>query len=254
MSASQQIGRRPTDRSSNSWTSLKDKALKSIQRTSSLISSAVSRTEKFDYCDKRLIINEYEADILRRIFQYYDEGKSSLYISDVLNSEEIPSPYKIRIEEAVARRKAKGLPEKKYTTFAGYENMKWRPSTINRLIKNPLYIGKRDFKFYEPDPANPLPTHLREGRKLLQDFSVQAEDLRIIDEAQFRRVNEMVTEKAFNRNLGVRHVNLLKDLMHCGECGGHYSVSGGTAERKYRCYGTVNRLDKPKTCDKGTDD
>lgn len=203
--------------------------------------------------DKRLIINEYEAEILRRIFQYYDEGKSSLYISDVLNSEGIPSPYKSRIEEAVARRKAKGLPEKKYTTFAGYENMKWRPSTINRLIKNPLYIGKRDFKFYEPDPANPLPTHLREGRKLLQDFSVQADDLRIIDEAQFRRVNEMVTEKAFNRNLGVRHINLLKDLMRCGECGGHYSVSGGTAERKYRCYGTVNRTDKPKTCDKGTE-
>jgi len=122
--------------------------------------------------DKKLVVNEYEAGILRRIFQYYDEGKSSLFISDILNSEGVPAPYKTRISESVERRRVKGLPDKQYTRFSGYEQMLWRPSTINRLIKNPLYIGRREFNFFEPDPANPIPSSQRENRKLLTNFTV----------------------------------------------------------------------------------
>lgn len=63
----------------------------------------------------------------------------------------------------------------------------------------------------------------------------------------------MIKEKAFNRNLGMHRCNLLKDLLRCGECGGNFSVSGGKTERKYRCYGTLNRCDKPRTCNCGAE-
>ena len=47
--------------------------------------------------EKRLIINEAEAEIVRKIFVSFDEGKSSLDIADLLNSQGIPSPYSSRI-------------------------------------------------------------------------------------------------------------------------------------------------------------
>ena len=37
------------------------------------------------------------------------------------------------------------------------DNLKWRISTINRLMHNELYKGNRRITFYKPDPTNPLP-------------------------------------------------------------------------------------------------
>ena len=204
--------------------------------------------------NKKLIVNEKEAEVVRRIFNYFLEGKSSLQIADILNSEGIPTAYKTRIAESKGRRKAKGLPEKKYAIIQDSEQLKWRASTINRLIKCPIYIGHRDFKFYEPDPSNPLPVEKRTDRKLLTEFSTESSDLCIVDPVVFEEVNRMVNEKKITRNLGIRHENLLKHLMRCGNCGSKFSVSGGLNQRKYRCYGTASRkYEKERICDKGAE-
>ena len=201
--------------------------------------------------EKKLVINEEEAEVVRRIFQYYKNGVSSLEIADILNAEGIPAPYKKRFEVSDKKRTAKGLAIKEKRI--NLEELKWRPSTLSRLIKNELYIGKREFKFYEPDPSNPLPTHLRKDRKVLHEFKIYEPELCIIDEDTFNEVQRLVDEKRFNKNLGIRHDNLLKHLLRCGDCGSRYSVGGGKQDRKYKCYGTVNRTDKPKTCTTGTE-
>ena len=84
--------------------------------------------------EKRLIINEAEAEIVRKIFVSFDEGKSSLDIADLLNSQGIPSPYSSRIRDSMEQRKAKGLPEKEYARISEPDSLRWRPSTINRMI------------------------------------------------------------------------------------------------------------------------
>lgn len=201
--------------------------------------------------EKKLVINEEEAEVVRRIFQYYKNGVSSLEIADILNAEGIPAPYKKRFEVSDKKRIAKGLAIKEKRI--NLEELRWRPSTLNRLIKNELYIGKREFKFYEPDPSNPLPTHLRKDRKVLHEFKIYEPELCIVDEETFYEVQRLVDEKRFNKNLGIRHDNLLKHLLRCGDCGSRYSVGGGMQDRKYKCYGTVNRTDKPKTCTTGTE-
>lgn len=200
--------------------------------------------------DKRLIIDEGEAEVVRRIFQYYIDGKSSIEISEILNAEGIPAPYKTRIEDARDRRSSKGLQEKEYRFDS---DIKWRPSTINRLVKNRLYIGKRSFTFHEPDPSNPLRVDKRKDRKVLASFEQDEPSLRIVDEDVFNEVQLIVAERRYNKNLGIRHDNLLKPLLRCGDCGSRYSVGGGSGDRKYKCYGTVNRKDKKKTCDVGTE-
>lgn len=198
--------------------------------------------------EKRLIINEAEAEIVRKIFVSFEEGKSSLDIADLLNSQGIPSPYSSRIRDSMEQRKAKGLPEKEYARISELDSLRWRPSTINRMIKNEIYIGKRNYTFYEPDPSNPKVAKARENRKTLTEFTVFEESLRIVEEALFYRVNEMMAQKRFNRNLGLKHDNLIKELLRCGECGSRFSVGGGTKCRKYKCYGTVCRADKQRTC------
>lgn len=201
--------------------------------------------------DKRLEINEEEADVVRRIYQCYIDGKSSIEISEMLNTEGVPAPYKTRMEESGEKRVAKGLRVKDYRIDA--ENIKWRPSTINRLVKNELYIGKRSFLFHEPDPSNPLRADKRKDRKLLTSFVQEEPSLCIVDDETFNQVQQIIAQRAYNKNLGLRHDNLLKSLLRCGDCGGRYSVGGGKEGRKYKCYGTVNRKDKPKTCSDGTE-
>lgn len=200
---------------------------------------------------KKLEICEEEAEVVRRIFQYYLNGKSSLQIAEILNSENIEAPYKKRIEETDEKRKQKGLPEKERRFEKN--DLKWRPSSLNRLIKNKLYIGKRSFTFYEPDPSNAKPIHQRTDRKEKEHFECESLELQIIDEDTFNRVNALIEEKRYNKNLGLRHENLLKELLRCGDCGSRYSVGGGKDNRKYKCYGTINRIDKKRTCDVGTE-
>lgn len=201
--------------------------------------------------DKRLIIDEGEAEVVRRIFQYYIDGKSSIEISEILNTEGIPAPYKTRIEDARDRRSSKGLQEKEYRFDA--DNLQWRSNTINRLIKNRLYIGKRNFAFHEPDPSNPLRVDKRKDRKVLATFEQDEPSLRIVEEDVYNEVQRIVAERRYNKNLGIRHDNLLKPLLRCGDCGSRYSVGGGSGDRKYKCYGTVNRKDKKRTCYVGTE-
>lgn len=58
----------------------------------------------------------------------------------------------------------------------------------------------------------------------------------------------------YANSVGIRHENLLKHLMRCGNCGSKFSVSGGLLQRKYRCYGTASRkYEKERTCDKGAE-
>lgn len=201
--------------------------------------------------DKRLVVNEEEAEVVRRIFQYYIDGKSSIEISEILNAEGIPASYRTRIADAKSRRSSKGLQEKEYRFDS--DNVKWRPSTINRLVKNRLYIGKRNFVFHEPDPSNPLRVDKRKDRKVLASFEQDEPSLLIVEEDVFNEVQRIVAERRYNKNLGIRHDNLLKPLLRCGDCGGRYSVGGGNSDRKYKCYGTVNRKDKRRTCDVGTE-
>lgn len=201
---------------------------------------------------KKMIIDETEANVVREIFQMYIDGKSSLEIVDYLNINGVPTAYATRIRQSQNKRKNRGGVEKEYERF-DVENLKWRASTINRMLKNDIYIGKRNFTFYEPDPSNVNPIHKREDRKILSQFDTSVEELRIIDDDTFYQVQKQLNENMFNKNLGVRHPNLLKHLLRCGECGSRFSVGKATDGRKYRCYGVVNRVDKPRICDTGAE-
>lgn len=70
----------------------------------------------------KLIINEEYAKNVRRIFDLYLEGKSSIQIAYIFNDEHIPTPSQTMRQE--------------YRL-----SPLWKTDTIRRILKNEMYIG-----------------------------------------------------------------------------------------------------------------
>lgn len=210
----------------------------------------------YGYCnkDKKITINEEEAEVVKTIFNMYAEGISTINISDYLNANNVPSPYYSRAKNFLENRKKKGLGKKEYKF--NVDKLKWRANTIARILANKLYVGERNITFYKPDPTNTLPTWKRTEREKVYNYQAQCEYLRIISNELFQSVQNRLSTAKYNKNNAIKHDNLLKHKLQCGECGGNYSVGNSSVQngrRTYKCYGIINRKDKPRTCDNGSE-
>ena len=184
----------------------------------------------------KLAINPEEAEVVRTIFEKFSKGEKTAAIADWLNASCIPCSFRTRIAAANQRRINKGITPAKYKR-GNVDNMIWRTTTVNRIVKNKVYIGVQHHKFHEPDPSNPLPSRKRKNRVLLTEFDVKTPHTRIIDDELFFRVNIIFEERAFNRNQSIRHGNLLKTLLRCGECGSRFCAVTLPMGRSYKCAG-----------------
>lgn len=210
---------------------------------------------------KKLVKVDDEAKVVERIFVEYANGKSSIQICDMLNAEGVPSPYKKRLGEKRDERRKQGLEEKEYKRF-DLDELRWRPSSLNRLLHNQIYIGKKYVVFHKPDPTNPVPVDKRKDREVVYEYNEHDENLRIISDELWYAVQDRLLQATYNKNNAVKRENLLKALLMCGECGGNFGVSGSTVnsqyvqtvnkyERKYACYGAKSASYKKRTCTEG---
>lgn len=212
--------------------------------------------------NKRMVIREDEADTIHRIFNMYADGKSTIEICDILNSEGIPTSYGTRIQEFKENRKRKGLPPKEYKHFKDEDSFTWRPSAISKLLANELYKGHRVIHFHKPQ-VDKLAKKDSEPveREVLYTYDVQLEDLRIVNDELFQRVQDRLAQAAYNKNNAIKHDNLLKAKLICGECGSRFTVGKQTDTatnykvnpRTYKCYGLVDRKDHPRICTRGAE-
>ena len=212
--------------------------------------------------NKRMVIRKDEADTIFRIFNMYADGKSTIEICDILNSEGIPTSYGTRIQEFKDNRKRKGLAPKQYKHFKDEDGFTWRPSAISKLLANELYKGHRVINFHKPQ-VDKLAKKDSEPveREVLYTYDVQLENLRIVDDELFQRVQDRLALAAYNKNNAMKHDNLLKAKLRCGECGSRFTVGkqSDTATkydmnpRTYRCYGLVDRKDHPRICTRGAE-
>lgn len=212
--------------------------------------------------NKMMVVREDEAEIIRRIFNMYADGKSTIDICDILNTEGIPTSYGTRLAEFKENRQRKGIEPKEYKHFKNEDNFMWRPSAIAKLLAKDLYKGHRFVQFRKPqvdklekkngEPVEP---------EILFTYDVQLEKWRIVDDELFQRVQDRLAQAAYNKNNAIKHDNLLKAKLICGECGSRFSVGKQTDTttqykmnpRTYRCYGLVDRKDHPRICTRGAE-
>lgn len=211
---------------------------------------------------KQIVINPQEAETVVRIFNMYANGYSTIQICQILDSEDQEAsrpPYYNLIKQFKANREKKGLAPKEYKRFDP-DNLKWRTSSLSRILSNELYKGIKVITMYKPDPKNQLPTRKRTDRgKPELEYREYDENLRIISDELFEQVRQRLLKAKYNKNNAMHHPNLLKDKIRCGECGSNFSVGKQTNSatnyktdpRTYRCYGVVKRKDHPRICSEG---
>ena len=166
----------------------------------------------YDVVDRKLVINEAEAEVVRTIFKMYTQGKSYNDIAKELN--------------------AKG-----YTTRAGNEFSK---SSFNAILQNRKYIGEYTYnRRVGKDRNGKHNSHKNkpEGEIIrIPDGVPRIIDTKTFNKAQKRLEKNKRGKSSFRSNSSY----LLAGLVKCGECGfsyqGNTRKSGkGVTYSSYRC-------------------
>jgi DNA invertase Pin-like site-specific DNA recombinase len=150
--------------------------------------------------------NKQEASIVKLIFDLYIEGKGMTVISNELDRLNIKPRYRDT----------------------------WSKSTINDILKNPVYIGKVRWA-YKIEKKTNIDGEVKKNRKISNDYYYvdgihkPIIDFDIFEKAQL--IRKQNTYKRTKNDLSLK--NPLTGLIFCKKCGSVMSRLGENAKNKY---------------------
>jgi len=153
----------------------------------------------------KLVINEKEAKIVRRIYSLYLQGNGLTKIAKILTDEKVEVP-------AVS----KNISSNKKTALYNC----WKQGTISRMLRNPVYVGdmeqlKRQNLNYKSKLRVTVPKEKRIVVKNTHEAIISRED--------FEMVQTRINKNASFKN--TRHDHLFKGLLYCEECGARLMIT-----------------------------
>ena len=179
---------------------------------------------------KRLVTNDHEAAVVKRIFEMSAKGSSLKTIAKVLNGESIQPP-----RSRLGRRST------------------WCPTAIRAMLKRELYKGERIWNKSEFRKVPGTNKRRSKPRPENQWKSIRLPELAIVsdelwDDVQ-SRLKSFADKCRSKRPSGLLPRSLTNDhlfsgLLKCSNCGGNLVIStgGGTHRHpKYACSNRVNR-------------
>lgn len=144
--------------------------------------------------DGRTLKPNQQADIVKLMFQWYDEGVSSIEIAERLTEMNVP-------------------------TYFGKKE--WNYNVILQILKNPVYIGRIQFRKLSRVRVDRLDKKYDiKKRPDGQIIDVPGKHPAIVDEELFQRVNRKLKENILvpaRKEFGLR--NSLAGIVKCGKCG-----------------------------------
>ncbi len=146
-----------------------------------------------------LIVDEYAANIVKRIFDMYISGMGCYKISEKLNQENIEPPAVYLKMNLVHRSE---------------DYYKWRATSVQKILKNEVYLGKllqgKTKKIsYKSKKKIDLPRELW----IVEENAHEP----IIDNETFDKVQKILGRKFNTRNRNREY--LLKGITYCHNCG-----------------------------------
>lgn len=151
----------------------------------------------------RLVIDEYAAGVVRRIFSLYLQGYGKQRIAALLNEEGIlcPAEYK----------KAVGLNYRNPNRLPGMAH--WSYSTVNSILHREMYAGN----MVQGTKYQRMRGHQKSQPK---DRWVVVENTHepIIDKATWEKVQNLLHSRTGNTDFQT-HANPFAGLIRCGDCG-----------------------------------
>jgi len=151
----------------------------------------------------KLVIDEYPATVVRRVFSLYLQGIGKQSIAKLLNEEGIlcPSAYK----------ELKGLNYKNGNRLS--KTYYWTYSAINMILKNEMYIGNMvQGKKYQ---------RLRSKQRMVKKEDwvvVENTHEPIIDRHTWEKVQKLLTKRHRDIDLETNK-NIFAGFIKCGDCG-----------------------------------
>ncbi|WP_051273604.1 recombinase family protein [Desulfotruncus alcoholivorax] len=172
--------------------------------------------------DRHYIINEYEANAVRLIFEMYDNGFGYDRIIDELNS-------------------------------FGYHTKRGGPygkNSLHEILKNEKYIGVYTFNKRQGRTADGCKNNRRQKPKD-EVIRIPGAIPAIIDEDLFNRVQEKMLKRKHNPEKArqkAKTVFLLSGLVTCGVCGTPYIGNSATNNGIRYGYYECGARDRTRTC------
>ncbi len=152
-----------------------------------------------------LIINEKEAEVVKRVFRLYLEGNGLTKIAQILTKDGVPVPGESR---DIGKTRKTAL----YSS--------WKQTTIRRILDNRVYLGELvQFKRRKINYKSKRRITVPEEERYICKGTHEA----IIDEEDFNSVQNILKKnKSFK---GTKHDYLFKGLLYCAECGARLNVT-----------------------------
>ena len=177
----------------------------------------------------RWVVDAIEANIVRRVYKAYAEGRGLAVIAAALNRDGIPSP-----------RQSKGHRTRHDGVGAG-----WDLSAVRVILGNDRYRGRL---IWNRSRWVRVPGTRRRRRVLRPESEwvvVERPDLRIIEERLWVRVQQRRARvrahydrpSQFGKGRVEYGTHLLSGLLACGTCGGLLAIRSGRRDRGDQRYG-----------------
>lgn len=177
--------------------------------------------------DKQFVVDPECGDIVRKIFEWREQGKGCLVIANYLNELAVPSPGMYRYMKG-------------NMAFKRSCNTKWKSKHIAGILTNPVYLGhmvqgKTRCSYFEQDgKLRFLPKedwivveNTHEALATQEQFDIAAA---MAEKSRQRHMDSMAA------NEDVPHVeNPLRKKIFCGQCGGHM-IRRSRVQKKIRDY------------------
>ena len=175
------------------------------------------------------------AEVVQRIFEMYNEGKTLATISRLLNEYHIQTNYHKILKKDTVEYPSGNTVRK--------DALIWRKGTITTILDNTVYAGYKivssNIKTNRFDDA---------GKPVINRKDSRITTPAIISEATFlstqkqKKLNTRVASKA------VKSEYLLRGLLKCGLCGGYYICASRARVSTYLC---ADRVGKHRATYKG---
>ncbi len=187
----------------------------------------------------KLVIDEEEADVVRRIFRLFADGESVMGIAKALNRHRIPSPQNSRVRK---------------------QGSEWCSSVIKDILHNEKYKGVYVWNASR-QLEHPMTGQLMKVEKASHEvIRVERQEIRIVPDtlwdvaaARLARMQDRQTQRVqggYNR--AVNRPYLYSGFLYCGECGQKLIVNGLQGKARYKCEtarlhrGCNNRMSIPE--------
>lgn len=180
-----------------------------------------------DKIKNHLLIDEYPAQIVRKIYNWYIESGSQHYVVKKLYEEKIltPSRYKNGYGRAIVSRDP-------YT---------WTTSTVKDILTSQMYIGNMEqHKFEKVSFRSSKTVRVKKENWIIKEGTHEP----IIDKEKFEKVQAMIETSSRNCILN-KEPELLSGLLVCHDC--KHVMNIATVNRK-RANGTSRQLKYTQCC------